>query len=258
MLMKAIGVTTALAALAIGSHMTGLVNLKTLPAEMEQLVTGDQRHIIVGVDITEGRENEIPKDYKAVQKLIAGLKTGDAVEIYLIDSKSESYQEAIFSAKMPDDDGPMETAIRKAQKDAQNAISECWDDSINKALTDKHLVQQTDLFGFFRFASRKTDFRSSTKPVLILFTDGQEVGDSFNFEKKIPDSHDLTKVKNNDLLPDLKGVIVMISGYTPTHNISNEHWRKLQVWWRDYLKEAGAKAISISSERDMAASDTCL
>jgi hypothetical protein len=86
---------------------------------------------------------------------------------------------------------------------------------------------------------------------LILLTDGQQVGDGFNFEKTIPDERHLGKVKNAELMPDLGGVSVLLAGVTPTHNISNLHWRKLQSWWTKYLKESGAEVAAVTSERSL-------
>jgi len=249
MFIKTIAITAAVAAVAIGAQTTGLVNLRTIPGEIEQLVTVQQRHIIVGVDITAGRENEVPKDFRAVQRLLENAEPGDKIEIYLIDSRSESSQEAIFSVQMPEDEGPMGMALKKAKKGAQQSLSECWDKSINKVLGDNHLVQQTDLFGFFRFVSQKEEFRKSGSPVLILFTDGQQVGDGFNFEKNIPDKNDLMRAKEDDFIADLRNINVSLAGVTPTHAITNSHWRRLQAWWRGYLKEAGVDNISITSER---------
>ncbi len=119
MLIKTIAITAAVAAVAIGAHTSGLANLKTMPGKIEQLVTVQQRHIIIGVDITAGRENEVPKDFRAVQRLLENAEIGDKIEIYLIDSRSESSQEAIFSVKMPEDEGPMGMALKKAKKGAQ-------------------------------------------------------------------------------------------------------------------------------------------
>jgi len=249
MLIKTVGITAAAAAIAIGAVTTGLVNVKALPGNIAQVFTVQQRHIIIGVDITAGRENEVPKDFRAVQRLLDNAEPGDKIEIYLIDSRSESSQEAIFSAELPEDEGPMGMALKKAKKGAQHSLSECWDKSINKVLGDNHLVQQTDLFGFFRFVSQKEEFRKSNGPVLILFTDGQQVGDGFNFEKTIPDKNDLMRAKQNEFIADLRNINVSLAGVTPTHAITNSHWRRLQAWWRGYLKEAGVDNISITSER---------
>jgi hypothetical protein len=240
--------TAVIGALAVGAHTSGMVDLKKAPQELG-LFASDPRSIIVAADITAGREKELQKDFEAVQKLIDTARLGEKIEVYLIHSRAEASQEAIFKAEMPGDEGPMGMAFKRAQKKAKESFADSWNKGINAALGDSRLVQQTDLFGFFRFVSQRTEFRKSKKPILIVFTDGQQVGDGFNFERTIPIDRDLKRAKNAELMPDLTGVTVTMSGVTPTHNISNLHWRKLQSWWREYLKEAGAEVTAISSDR---------
>ncbi|MBF0560210.1 MAG: hypothetical protein HQL08_15680 [Nitrospirae bacterium] len=248
MLMKTAGISAALIALAVAMHTSGVVNLEK-PAEELGLLDAKARHIIVGVDITVGRENELPKDLNSIKSMMAKSNAGDRIDIFLIHARSESSQEAIFSVQMPEDSGPMGLALQRAQKAAQCSLSEKWDKSI--ALYSNEFAQATDLFGFFRFVSQKQAVGKSEGTVLILYTDGQQVGDGFNFERKAPEESDLRKVRTNGLLADLNGIRITFAGVTPTHNITNRHWRKLQSWWHSYLKEAGAKDILISSEREI-------
>ncbi len=250
MLTRMIVISAVIAALAIGMHAAGLVNLKEVPEELG-LSGNEPRHIIVASDITAGREGELQKDFEAVQKLIEKARPGDKIEVFLIHSRAESSQEAIFTAAMPVEEGPMGMAFKRAQKSAQQSFKECWDKSLQAHLGDNRLVQQTDLFGFFRFVSQRVEFRKSKNPALIVLTDGQEVGDGFNFERTIPTEHDLKRAKDAELMADLVGVRVTLAGMTPTHNITNLHWRKLQSWWRVYLKEAGAEVAAISSDRSV-------
>ncbi len=250
MLNKMIITSVVIAALATGLQATGAIDLKAVPKELG-LAGNDPRNIIVAVDITAGREKELPKDFEAVQKLIEKSRPGDKIEVFLIHSRAESEQEAIFTSQMPDDEGPMGMAFARAQKSAEQAFKECWDKSLQAYLGDNSLVQQTDLFGFFRFVSQRAEFRKSKKPILIILTDGQEVGDGFNFEQSIPTEHDLKRAKDAELMPDLSCVSVTLAGMTPTHNITNLHWRKLESWWNAYFKEAGAENTTISSDRSI-------
>lgn len=98
-------------------------------------------------------------------------------------------------------------------------------------------------------AAQKADLISSPNAVLILFTDGQQVGDGFNMEKKAPSSDDLKTAASNDFIPDLHGVRMIFTGVTPSHGIDNAHWRKIQSFWKEYGKKALALNISVSSER---------
>lgn len=248
MLTRMIVISAVIGALAVGAHTAGIVDLKKVPKELG-LSGSEPRYIIMASDITAGREGELQKDFEAVLKLVETACLGDKIEVFLIHSRAESSQEAIFTVEMPNDEGPMGMALLRAQKKAKQSFADCWNKGIEAALGDSRLVQQTDLFGFFRFVAQRTEFRKSKKPVLIVLTDGQQVGDGFNFERAIPTAHDLQKAKNAELMPDLSGVNVTLSGVTPTHNISNLHWRKLQSWWREYLKEAGAEVAAISSDR---------
>jgi len=251
MFTKMLVISTAIAALIIGAHATGLVNLKALPKELGLSDEIEHRYTIIAADITAGRENELGKDFDAIKKTVAKARLGDKIEIFLIHSRAESSQEAIFLAEMPEEPGPMGIALTRAQKAASQSFADCWNRSVKTLLGDKQIVQQTDLFGFLRFVSQKQLFRKARKPVLILLTDAQQVGDGFNFERNIPDEHDLRKARELDLIADLSGISVTMAGVTPTHNISNAHWRRLQSWWRSYLKEAGADVTTITSERSL-------
>jgi len=250
MLNKIIVTTAVIAALAAGLQASHVLDLRTVPKELG-LVGSEPRNIIVAADITAGREEELPKDFEAVRKLMDKANPGDKIEVFLIHSRAEAEQEAIFTVQMPNDEGPMGMAFIRAQKGAQQSFKECWDRNIQALLGDSSLVQRTDLFGFFRFVSHRAEFRKSKKPVLIVLTDGQEVGDGFNFERAIPTDHDLTMAEKAELLPDLSGVNATLAGMTPTHNITNLHWRKLESWWKEYLKEAGAVVTAISSDRSI-------
>src|SRR5271157_2074988 len=178
MLMKAIGISAGVLGIAMLMQTTGLVNLRTA-AEEAGILDAKARYIIVGVDITEGREKELPKDFHAVQDLLAQSNSGDRIEVYLIYSRSESEQEAIFSTQMPEDPGPMGLTLKRAQKTAQRFLSDQWEKNIDRFSKSSQFVQQTDLFGFFRFVSNKPAFRKSDRPILIVYTDGQQVGDGF-------------------------------------------------------------------------------
>lgn len=250
MLNRVIIMSAVVGAIAAGLQATGAVDLKAVPKELGLAGSGP-RNIIVAVDITAGREEELPKDFEAVQTLVGKARPGDKIEVFLIHSRAESEQEAIFAVEMPDDEGPMGMAFARAQKSAEQSLKESWDKSVKADLGDHDLVQRTDLFGFFRFVSQRAEFRKSKKPILIILTDGQEVGDGFNFERTIPADHDLKRAKEAELMPDLSGVNVTIAGMTPTHNITNLHWRKLESWWKKYFDEAGAKVTAISSDRSI-------
>ncbi len=249
MFTKIMVISAAIVAVTVGAHAMGLINLKSVPKDLGLSDELEQRHTIVAIDITAGREGEIKKDVDAVEKLIEKAGLGDKIEVYLIHARAESQQESIFSLEMPLDPGPMGMALRRAKKTAGESFAKRWDASVNALLKDGRLVQQTDLLGFFRFVSQKQEFRKAKKPILIVFTDGQQVGDGFNFERATPTAHDLKKIRDENLMSNLDGVSVTMAGVTPTHNITNSHWRKLQSWWTEYLRNAGAEITSISSER---------
>ena len=251
MYMKIIGISAAIAAVTIGAHAMGLVNLKSVPKDLGLSDEIEQRYVVIASDITAGREGELKKDFETVQRLVNKACLGDKIEVFLIHSRAESQQEAIFSVEMPLEPGPMGMGLTRAKKTAGQSFANRWDKSVNALLKDSRLVQRTDLFGFFRFVSQRQELRKSKKPVLILLTDGQQVGDGFNFERAIPKVYDLKKIRDDDLMADLDGISITMAGVTPTHEISNSHWRKLQSWWRQYLKEAGAEIASISSERNI-------
>ena len=256
MLTKIAVLTVALMALLLGANAAGIINLNGIPNELGLSDKIEHRHIMIGVDITTGREGELPKDFEAIQRLIGSAQLGDMIDVFLIDSRSEAAQEAIFSMKMPVEPGPMGMVLARAQQSANKSFADCWNKKINSFLTDKNLVEETDLFGFFRFVSERNteelnDLKKKDPIYLIVFTDAQEVGDGFNFERTIPGKGDLIRAKEAGLIPNLSGVKVNMLGVTPTHNISNDHWRKLVLWWRAYLQEAGAEILSITSERTL-------
>jgi len=218
-------------------------------AEQAELVEKQPQTIIIGLDITAGREKELEKDRLAIDKLVANLKTGDQMSVYLIHSRAESEQEAAFSVKMSELAGPAGQTLVREKKVAQAEWEKCWRQSVLQ-LVHSDKAQRTDLFGFMRFvAAQKAGLLCSPHAVLILFTDGQQVGDGFNMERKAPSSDDLKIAARNDFIPDLQGARLIFTGVTPTHNIDNAHWRKIQSFWKEYGKKSLAGNVSVSSER---------
>lgn len=62
-------------------------------------------------------------------------------------------------------------------------------------------------------------------------------------------SADFEKATQKDLIPNLPGIRLVFVGVTPTHGNDNAHWRKIQAFSIEYGKTAGAKSVSVSSER---------
>lgn len=248
---KFFGISGAITALILGMHLSGLINLQQVSKDIGLSEHIENKYVIIAVDITAGREKELQKDFEAIQKLLKKVHLADKVEIFLIHSRAESEQEAVCSIEMPYKPGPMGLELSRAKKAAEQIFSRCWEEKVQPLIGTDRFVQRTDLFGFFRFVSQRAEFRKHNNSILVLLTDGQQVGDGFNFEKTPPNEGGLANARANNLLPDLSGIKVLIAGFTPTHNISNSHWRVLQSWWREYLKQAGAEIASISSERNI-------
>lgn len=253
--MKTIGIMIAMTALAIGAQQMGYVDYHALLEKstpfLEDIGVCDKepRYIIIGLDITAGREGELDKDRAAITEIVKRAREGDRIDLYLIHSRSETEQEAVFSAEMPDNGGPAGQELVRAKQKTETEWATCWGNKIIPLL-DSDKKQRTDLFGFMRYASsQNADFQAHKHPVLVLFTDGQQVGDGYNMEKKAPIPGLLQKMKDDDLMPDLSGVKVRFAGVTPTHKISNAHWRKIQSFWTDYAKEAGAESVTVTSDR---------
>lgn len=207
------------------------------------------RYILVGLDITAGREHELAKDRAIISKLINETRLGDVVEVYLIHSRAESEQETVFEVTMPTEQGPMGSAFNRSKQKAIKDWEACWNGAVMPAMNSGKR-QQTDLFGFMRYvSSQKPEFMEHKHANLILFTDGQQVGDGYNMEQKAPETAELQKLKEKGLLPELNGVNVNFVGVTATHKVTNAHWRQLQTFWQEYAKEAGAVKVISTSER---------
>jgi len=253
--MRVIAIMIAMTALAIGGQQMGYVDLEGVADKVNPYLVEigardkDPRHMIIGLDITAGREGELEKDRVAIAEIIKSARQGDRIELFLIHSRAESEQDAVFLAELPENSGPAGQELVRAKVKAEKEWSTCWDEKITPLLnSDKK--QRTDLFGFMRFAtSQNDDFLKSKHPILVLFTDGQQVGDGFNMEKKVPSARQIKTLKDDELLPDLSGVKVRFAGFTPTHKVSNAHWRKLQSFWKDYAKDAGAESVGVTSDR---------
>lgn len=214
-----------------------------------EILDKEPRYTIIGWDITAGRESELDKDRAAIAELVKNARLGDKLEVYLIHSRSESEQEAVFASEMPEDAGAAGQGLVRAKQRADKEWANCWNEKITHLLSSEK-KQRTDLFGFMRFVtSQKPEFQEHKHPMLVLFTDGQQVGDGFNMERHAPTSAQLKQLIGSDLMPELNGVNISFAGFTPTHNVTNAHWRKLQNFWKEYAKEAGAESISITSDR---------
>jgi hypothetical protein len=253
--MRTIAILITMTALAIGAQKMGYVDFQSLSdkavplLEWAEIKDKDPQYTIIGLDITAGREGELDKDRAAIAELVKNARLGDRIEVYLIHSRAESEQDAVFTAHISENPGAAGQELVRAKQKADKEWSGCWEERVNSMLSsDKK--QRTDLFGFMRFVTtQKPEFQAHKHPRLVLFTDGQQVGDGFNMEKKPPTMAQLKKLKDDDLIPELNGINVRFAGFTPTHKISNAHWRKLQNFWKEYAKEAGAESVAITSER---------
>ena len=253
--MRTLGMLSVITALAAGLHYGGIVDFEPAAsriaqiAEKVELIEKAPRHILVGLDITSGREREFEKDRQAIAGLVRDLRSGDQMSVYLIHSRAESEQESIFAATMPEHEGPAGQVLLREKKAAEKRWLACWAGNVVPQ-TRSAKTQRTDLFGFMRFvATQKPDFVRHPCPVLILFTDGQQVGDGYNMERKPPTQTDMERAEKCDLVPDLRDVRLQFAGVTPTHGIDNSHWRKIQTFWKEYGRAAGAKSVSVSSDR---------
>lgn len=251
----AAGITTAS---IIGLHQAGALTPVMDKAEHFAVVAGVAQkspcNIVVGLDITSGREGELVKDKKAIEKMIRNLGPGDKLSVYLIHSRAESEQEEIFNAELPETIGPMGQVLQRAKASADKEWAVCWQDKIMSLVRsdEAKLKQRTDLFGFLRFiAHQKSEFLGEKKAWIVLFTDGQHVGDGFNMERRAPQDSDLDKAEQADFIPNLNNVRLAFVGVTPTHRISNDHWRQIQKFWKAYGNASGAKYTSVSSERSL-------
>ncbi len=249
------GITTASAA---GLHYAGMLNPALDKVEHVAVLAGviqkSPRNIVIGMDITAGREGELSKDKKAIDKLIKNLDAGDRISVYLIHSRAESEQEELFSLSLPESIGPMGQVLIRAKKTAEQEWDVCWQKKIMPLVDSDQakLKQRTDLFGFMRFiSSQKAELLTHKKAFLIVFTDGQHVGDGFNFEKRQPSENDIEKAEKSDFIPDLHNIRLFFVGMTPTHRISNDHWRQIQKFWKAYGNISGAKRVNVSSERNI-------
>lgn len=255
--MRTIWIMTALTATVIGLSYAGVINMDPVVsravdiAQRIELLDREPRTIIVGLDITAGREGELEKDRRAIGEIIHRAGQGDRISVYLIHSRAESEQEAVFSAALPDSPGPSGQVLARAKKEADARWESCWEKRV-LSLTSSDKTQRTDLFGFMRFvAAQRPEFADRGNAYLVLFTDGQQVGDGFNMEKKAPGRADLEKAERLELIPELDGVRVQFAGVTPTHRIDNEHWRRIQTFWKEYGSLSGAKSVSVTSERNI-------
>jgi len=262
--MKIIALTVLLtaSAFAIGAHYYNIVDYanlyqnKVVPMlKNAEIMAKDPRHIVIGLDITAGREGELTKDREAIANIIGEARLNDRIEVYLIHSRAESEQEALFSVQMPSNAGPAGQTFARAKQKAEQDWQQCW--SRVKALDhDGGKKGQTDLVGFLRFCIyQKPEFQESKHPYLILFTDGQQTGDGYNFEKKAPTDLHLMSMANEGFMPDLSGIALWFAGVTPTHGITNSHWRKIQSYWISFARTAGARSVAVSSNRTIRLED---
>lgn len=252
--MRTIGIGISIAALAIGAHSLGYINwyqvAETAVPYLQQaeILEKDPTYIIIGVDITAGREAELESDFNAILAMLRNMGPGDRVDIILIHGKSESAQDAVYSCKLPKNPGPAGQLLKRAKQNVGKDFDAAWKTNVFSPLASKK-KGQTDLFGFMRLIAKKEEFMGQKNAWLILFTDGLHVGDGMNMEKKIPALSQLARLKKDELLPELHRIHVRLLGMTATHNISNNHYREVKKFWHEYCKEAGVESVEITSER---------
>jgi hypothetical protein len=98
----------------------------------------------------------------------------------------------------------------------------------------------SDLFGALGRASLAFEEYPARQKRLILLSDMRHACRGFNLEKPIADPGTLLRqVERAGFIPPLKGVSVLVLG-THTAGIDEQYWRRLQVFWTEYFRKAGA------------------
>jgi hypothetical protein len=147
----------------------------------------------------------------------------------------------------------MNSTLKQKRKEEEKRFAKTWDKIIPPLVKNNKLIMKSEIFGMIKFAAKKFRLNGDKNSSLILFTDLQQVGDGYDFERYLPPLKTVVaKLKNYNLIPNLSGIKVYVFGVTPTHNVGSLYYSKLLRWWKLFFKKkAMAKQVIITSSRDV-------
>lgn len=160
------------------------------------------------------------------ERLVVGVITGKAGETRIIMDKTLP-KEGIWESSMK---------IRRGKRD----FKECFDQMKNEILGTSESHKTSSILETLRFAARVIEQSDAESKRLVLYSDMIQNSGSLSFYKIAPDNPQamLSKVESEGLSTSLTGVGVYVAG--AGGNVSDKYARKIENFWRAYLKKSGA------------------
>lgn len=231
----------------------------------------ERRNVVVLIDYSGSTKNGQLERYSSmvINDVVANLTEHDAIAIYPIDAGavirntqivSVDLGQHVFTAK-----GDFVTHADEAVRQrARTFLADTIRDSLVHAIRNgrearKSFVGTTDILGaiqgvaaYFEKTRGETRLGSfvnalmgtkqlHTQNILIVCSDMINETNGMNFETHVPQGKELSmtvdSLKRLDRLPELEGVLVLVTGRTgrTTRQVDN-----IRLFWEAYFKKAGA------------------
>jgi hypothetical protein len=200
------------------------------------------RYFLVALDRTGSTEHDRLENERAVLSIIDSLKPSDAIQIMLVTEATFSNPEYVISGQMPSRAGYFNEELRRSKLHLMNEFR----GMAEKLSNERPATSLLD--GIWMFARMCRENRDREK-VMVLLSDMRQFGKGID-ENMITKDPDLTfsLVKSKGLIPDMKGVTVYVMGVS-TAGMTVEKWRNLEMFWRKFFANGGAKLMSYDMGR---------
>jgi len=203
------------------------------------------KSVCVLIDFSESTKNARGDYRKALGSIIDKLVMGDSIYISKITEKSRMEPQPLLEQDFVPEKEPVNEFWRKQERAKMAKKIKEAGDRAQQAMDGKTgLSGKTALLDSLQVAERVFKHYKKDKSVLVIMSDMIEDG-RYNFEREDLSEKGISRImarqKQQDLVPELKGVKVYVVGASVPKGVSPERYDQIERFWLRYLKETGAQ-----------------
>lgn len=197
---------------------------------------------LISLDVTGSTRRDRHENEKCVLQIIDHLKAGDRIQVLLITEASWSKPEFVIDEEMPSRVGYFNQEIKRAKLRIVRAF--------RKRIAELPNTRPTSaiLDGLF-LVSQVLSEQDAERRVLVVLSDMQSNSEALSVSDIAKDpKKSLIKVRDEGLIPDLKGIEVYIMGVSSAC-MPVKQWRKLVIFWKEFFRLSGCTLRKFGMER---------
>ena len=197
---------------------------------------------LAALDLTGSTARDRLENEKAIINMIDGLGAGDTFQLLLITEATWASPEFVMDDEMPSRVGYFKEQIKRWKA---KLIRE-FKAKIGKLPNSRPASSILD--GMYLFGQLLSE-QNAEKKVLVILSDLRSNSEELSVKEIIANPKKaLIKVRDEGLIPDLKGVEVHVMGVSGSC-MPVKQWRKLAGFWKSFFAASGCTLKRFSIER---------